>query len=88
MPNLVKFGIVRQMPNIKWHDHGTHIEPKTSSAGYVTLTTDIPSSTEKGCLFLRFIANKSQEGQKFKNPAVEQSSSLQSCIVRPETNAR
>jgi len=44
--------------------HGTHIDPRISSAGYVALTTDIPSSTEKGCLFFRFIADKSQEGQK------------------------
>jgi len=67
--------------------HGTQIKPRISSAGYVALTTDIPSSTEKGCLFFRFTADKSQEGQKFEKPAAEQSSSPQGCTVRPETNA-
>jgi hypothetical protein len=67
--------------------HGTHIEPRISYAGYVALTTDIPSSTEKGCLFFRFISDKSQEGQKKFNPAAEQSSSPQGCTVRPETSA-
>jgi len=67
--------------------HGTHIEPRISSAGDVALTTHIPSSTEKGCFFFLFIADKSQEGQKNLNPAAEQSSSPHGCTVRPETSA-
>jgi len=48
--------------------HGTHFEPRISAAGYVALTTDIPSSTEKGCLFFGFIADKSEEGKHLLNP--------------------
>jgi hypothetical protein len=37
--------------------------------------------------FLYLLDTQGQKGQKFKNPAAKQRSSLQGCTVRPETSA-
>jgi len=46
--------------------HGTHIEPRIYSAGYVALTTDIPSSTENDAYFLDLLQTKVKKGKNLK----------------------
>jgi hypothetical protein len=62
--------------------HGAGIEPRTSPAGNVAITTGILSGTEQESL----LHTRNQKRQNFKNPAPEQRSSPQGCTVRPETS--
>jgi hypothetical protein len=66
--------------------HDTRIEPKTSLASNLALTTDIPLGTEEGGLLFRFIADTKFKREKIKNLVVKQCNSLQGCTIRLETS--
>jgi hypothetical protein len=65
--------------------NNTRIEPKTSLANNLTLTTNIPLGTKEGALFFRFIADTKLKREKIKNLVVKQCNSPQGCTIKLET---